>query len=315
MYPWLIPDWHALSQTAQAGRLGHAWLLLGDPGLGKEQLAERLARLHLCQQPDRGEPCGQCHSCQLFDKGHHPDLGTVTIDSKTIGVEAIREICARLQNSAQLGRGKVVIIPDAERMTESAANALLKTLEEPAGDSLLLLIASQVSRLLPTILSRCHKHVCQLPTEGETVRWLAEQGHQATLAQVRICQGAPLRVLRYIEELQDGKRRELLESFVSLSLTPTRATHVCSQLADETQVRLHWLQLFLCDALKTQAGCGHHQLAMPDLAALSQQLAEGNSSEKLLEAEQQLVALKAACQPGQLSNPTIHLMNWLSRWL
>ncbi|MGV2702592.1 UNVERIFIED_CONTAM: DNA polymerase III subunit delta' [Aeromonas salmonicida] len=315
MYPWLIPDWHALSQTAQAGRLGHAWLLLGDPGLGKEQLAERLARLHLCQQPDRGEPCGQCHSCQLFDKGHHPDLGTVTIDSKTIGVEAIREICARLQNSAQLGRGKVVIIPDAERMTESAANALLKTLEEPAGDSLLLLIASQVSRLLPTILSRCHKHVCQLPTEEETVRWLAEQGHQATLAQVRICQGAPLRVLRYIEEQQDGKRRELLESFVSLSLTPTRATHVCSQLADETQVRLHWLQLFLCDALKTQAGCGHHQLAMPDLAALSQQLAEGNSSEKLLEAEQQLVALKAACQPGQLSNSTIHLMNWLSRWL
>ncbi|MDF8331117.1 DNA polymerase III subunit delta' [Aeromonas salmonicida] len=315
MYPWLIPDWHALSQTAEAGRLGHAWLLLGDPGLGKEQLAERLARLHLCQHPDRGEPCGQCHSCQLFDKGHHPDLGTVTVDSKTIGVEAIREICARLQNSAQLGRGKVVIIPDAERMTESAANALLKTLEEPAGDSLLLLIASQVSRLLPTILSRCHKHVCQLPTEGETVRWLAEQGHQATLAQVRICQGAPLRVLRYIEEQQDGKRRELLESFVSLSLTPTRATHVCSQLADETQVRLHWLQLFLCDALKTQAGCGHHQLAMPDLAALSQQLAEGNSSEKLLEAEQQLVALKAACQPGQLSNPTIHLMNWLSRWL
>ncbi|ABO90115.1 ATPase AAA [Aeromonas salmonicida subsp. salmonicida] len=315
MHPWLIPDWHALSQTAEAGRLGHAWLLLGDPGLGKEQLAERLARLHLCQQPDRGEPCGQCHSCQLFDKGHHPDLGTVTVDSKTIGVEAIREICARLQNSAQLGRGKVVIIPDAERMTESAANALLKTLEEPAGDSLLLLIASQVSRLLPTILSRCHKHVCQLPTEGETVRWLAEQGHQATLAQVRICQGAPLRVLRYIEEQQDGKRRELLESFVSLSLTPTRATHVCSQLADETQVRLHWLQLFLCDALKTQAGCGHHQLAMPDLAALSQQLAEGNSSEKLLEAEQQLVALKAACQPGQLSNSTIHLMNWLSRWL
>ncbi|MFS1164806.1 DNA polymerase III subunit delta' [Aeromonas salmonicida] len=315
MHPWLIPDWHALSQTAEAGRLGHAWLLLGDPGLGKEQLAERLARLHLCQQPDRGEPCGQCHSCQLFDKGHHPDLGTVTIDSKTIGVETIREICARLQNSAQLGRGKVVIIPDAERMTESAANALLKTLEEPAGDSLLLLIASQVSRLLPTILSRCHKHVCQLPTEGETVRWLAEQGHQATLAQVRICQGAPLRVLRYIEEQQDGKRRELLESFVSLPLTPTRATHVCSQLADETQVRLHWLQLFLCDALKTQAGSGHHQLAMPDLAALSQQLAEGNSSEKLLEAEQQLVALKAACQPGQLSNPTIHLMNWLSRWL
>lgn len=315
MYPWLIPDWQALSQTAQVGRLGHAWLLLGDPGLGKEQLAERLARLHLCQHADRGEPCGHCHSCQLFDKGNHPDLATIAPDSKTIGVEAIREICTRLQSSAQLGRGKVVIIPDAERMTESAANALLKTLEEPAGDSLLLLIASQVSRLLPTILSRCHKHVCQLPREGETVRWLAEQGHQATLTQVRICQGAPLRVLGYIEQQQDGTRRELLEQFVTLSQSPGKATALCSQLGQETQVRLHWLQLFLCDGLKTQAGCGHHQLAMPDLAILSQRLAEQHSSEKLLEAEQQLVALKVACQPGQLSNPTIHLMNWLSRWL
>ena len=86
--------------------------------------------------------------------------------------------------------------------------------------------------------------------------------------------GHALRVLRYIDEQQDGKRRELLESFVSLSQTPTRAASVCSQLAQESQIRLHWLQLFLCDALKTQAGCGHHQLAMPDLAALSEQLAE-----------------------------------------
>ena len=315
MYPWLIPDWQALSQTAASGRLGHAWLLLGDPGLGKEQLAERLARLHLCQQPDRGEPCSHCHSCQLFDKGNHPDLGQLSREGKTIGIEAIRDICNRLQGSAQLGRGKVVIIPDAERMTESAANALLKTLEEPAGDSLLLLIASQVSRLLPTILSRCHKHVCRLPAEGETLSWLAEQGHQATQAQVRICQGAPLRVLDYIEQQQDGARRELLEHFVALGKAPSKATVLCSQLGQETQVRLHWLQLFICDALKIQAGCGHHQLAMPDLAALSGQLAEQHSSEKLLDAEQQLVVLKAACQPGQLSNPTIHQMNWLSRWL
>ena len=147
------------------------------------------------------------------------------------------------------------------------------------------------------------------------LRWLSEQGHQATQAQVRICLGAPLRVLGYIGEQQDSARRDLLESFVSLSQTPTRAASVCSQLAQESQIRLHWLQLFLCDALKTQAGCGHHQLAMPDLAALSEQLAQLHSSERLLEAEQQLVVLKAACQPGQLSNPTIHLMNWLNRWL
>ncbi|PJG58850.1 DNA polymerase III subunit delta' [Aeromonas cavernicola] len=315
MYPWLIPDWQTLSRTSVAGRLGHAWLLLGDPGLGKEQLADKLACLHLCQQPQGGEPCGHCHSCQLFDKGHHPDLGVISRESKTIGVEAIRDICHRLQRSAQLGHGKVVIISGAERMTESAANALLKTLEEPAGDSLLILIASQVSHLLPTILSRCHKHVCQLPVEGETLQWLADQGHQATLTQVRICQGAPLRVLEYIEQHQDDARRELLADLIALGTTPSKVMALCHQLAEETQVRLHWVQLFLCDALKTQAGCSHHQLAMPDLAIQSQLLAERYASETLLDAEQQLVALKEACQPGQLSNPTIHLMNWLNRWL
>jgi DNA polymerase-3 subunit delta' len=122
-------------------------------------------------------------------------------------------------------------------------------------------------------LSRCHKHVCQL-LRGETSAWLAEQGHQATQAQVRICQGAPLRVLSYIEAQQDDARRALLDGFVSLASAPTRAANVCAQLAEDNQVRLHWLQLFLCDALKLQAGCGHHQLAMPDLASLSQQLAE-----------------------------------------
>jgi DNA polymerase-3 subunit delta' len=76
----------------------------------------------------------------------------------------------------------------------------------------------------------------------------------------------------------------LLDGFVSLASAPTRAANVCAQLAEDNQVRLHWLQLFLCDALKLQAGCGHHQLAMPDLASLSQQLARdtpANGSWKL----------------------------------
>ncbi len=315
MYPWLIPDWHALSQTAQSGRLGHAWLLLGNPGLGKEQLAERLARLHLCQQPDRGEPCGHCHSCQLFDKGNHPDLGTITRDSKTIGVEAIREISlpaaglcpARPWQGGDHSRCGADDRVGGQRPAENPGRAGRRQLAVAYCLPGFPVASHHSQSLSQTCLSvACGRGNSTLV--GRT----GSSGHSGSGADLS---GAPLRVLDYIEQQQDGTRRELLEQFVALSQSPVKATALCSQLGQETQVRLHWLQLFLCDALKTQAGCGHHQLAMPDLAILSQRLAEQHSSEKLLEAEQDLVALKAACQPGQLSNPTIHLMNWLSRWL
>lgn len=315
MYPWLIPQWHSLLDVARAGRLGHAWLLLGDEGLGKEQLADALAQRHLCQQLQDENPCGHCHACQLMAKGHHPDLGRVSREGKSIGVDQIRTLCQRLGESPQLGRGKVVIIEQAQRMTEAAANALLKTLEEPAGNSLILLLASQSSRLLPTILSRCNKHLCPIPPESLTLRWLEEQGIRATPSQVRLCQGAPLRVKVYLEEGGDDERRSLLEQLCRLSLHPVELPALASRIATDLERHLPWLQLLIGDALKLQAHCTSDQLAMPDLVAPLSELAERHSSEQLLHAQETLLRVRETCQPGQLVNPTIHLHKWLGHWL
>ncbi|QFI54673.1 DNA polymerase III subunit delta' [Aeromonas simiae] len=315
MYPWLRKEWLNLLEVARAGRLGHAWLLLGDEGLGKEQLADALAQRHLCQQHIDDQACGHCHACQLFSKGNHPDLGRIGVEGKSIGIDPVREICRRLGESAQLGRGKVVIIEGAERMTEAAANALLKTLEEPAGDSLILLLASQSSRLLPTILSRCNKHLCPIPPESVTLRWLEEQGISATPSQVRICRGAPLRVRQYLEEGGDAQRRELLSSLCRLPEEPSRLAALASSINGDLERHLQWLQLLLADALKVQAGCPAAQLNMPDLADPVGELARQCSTERLLDAQQGLLAIREHCQPGQLTNPMIHLHQWLCRWL
>ncbi|ENY72080.1 DNA polymerase III subunit delta' [Aeromonas diversa CDC 2478-85] len=315
MYPWLIPQWHSLLEVARGGRLGHAWLLLGDEGLGKEQLADALAQRHLCQQLVDDHPCGHCHACQLLAKGHHPDLGRVGREGKSIGVDPVRALCQRLGESPQLGRGKVVIIEQAERMTEAAANALLKTLEEPAGNSLILLLASQSSRLLPTILSRCNKHLCPIPAESLTLRWLEEQGVHATPSQVRICQGAPLRVKAYLEEGGDDERRSLLEQLCRLSRHPAELPGLATRIANDLERHLPWLQLLINDALKLQARCPIEQLSMPDLSLPLSELAESRSSELLLHAQTQLLSVRETCQPGQLVNPAVHLHKWLGHWL
>lgn len=315
MYPWLRRDWQTLLDVAHAGRLGHAWLLLGDEGLGKEQLADALAALHLCQHPTADGACGQCHACQLLDKSHHPDFNRIGREGKSIGVDPVREVCRRLNESAQLGLGKVLIVEQAERMTEAAANALLKTLEEPPGNSLIVLLTSQASRLLPTILSRCNKHHCLQPAEEVTLSWLQGQGIMATPSQVRLCQGAPLRVKAYLEEGSDAMRRTLLEAVVSLRREPTRLPEVASAMATDLEHTIPWLQLLINDVLKCQAGCGVSQLAMPDLDRQLHELAELCSCEQLLDSQRDLVALRERCQPGQLVNPSIHIQQWFSRWL
>jgi DNA polymerase III subunit delta' len=191
--------------TAQARQLlaqrGHAWLLHGPAGLGQYSLALELARAWLCEHPTQAGACGECGSCHAVDVRTHADLcvlmpETTLLDlgwplgekaqadiddkkrkpSKEIRVEAMRDAVEFAQRTSGRGRGKVVLVYPAERMNYVTASALLKTLEEPAGDTRFVLSSEAAHQLLPTIRSRCLGHAMTWPGEQEAVDWLVAQG-------------------------------------------------------------------------------------------------------------------------------------------
>ncbi len=174
LYPWQAGLWQSLAGRSQQA---HAYLLHGPAGSGKRALAEHFARFLLCKAPQSEQACGQCSACKLYAADTHPDLARLEPEEegKGILIASVRALVAKILQTSQQGGRKVVIVEPAEAMTTGSANALLKSLEEPAGSTIFLLISHQFSFLLPTIKSRCVLQVCPLPSEAESVQWLQQQ--------------------------------------------------------------------------------------------------------------------------------------------
>jgi len=145
-----------LARARTADKVHGAYLFEGPAGTGKAELAAWFARLLLCKGADRAavEPCGRCHDCRLLATGAHPDLHVVEADGPRIKVDAIRELRAALGLVANERGRRIALIPEAEKLRAEAANALLKTLEEPPPGAVLLLVTSSAEALPRTLRSR-----------------------------------------------------------------------------------------------------------------------------------------------------------------
>ncbi|MCF2950388.1 DNA polymerase III subunit delta' [Paraglaciecola aquimarina] len=171
MYPWLTDSFKQLSFRVGSKKLHHAMLIQGPTGIGKAYFTQKLAQLLLCANRQQDKVCGACQPCSLYKSGTHPDLHLVESE-KQIGVDQIREAIKKLTGSAQMSGAKVLIIQQADTMTESSANALLKTLEEPTQHTYLLLTTDKPQKILPTIKSRCEKLVLPSPSLDMTINWV-----------------------------------------------------------------------------------------------------------------------------------------------
>lgn len=142
-----------LMRSVQAGRIVHALLLVGPHGSGKRTMARLMAQAMVCSSADK--PCGACPACKRFLAGSHPDVKVVRPEKKTIGVDEVRDLIDALALKPYEGDRHIVLIEQADRLTPSAQNALLKTLESPSGEVMFFLITDAPGALLETIVSRC----------------------------------------------------------------------------------------------------------------------------------------------------------------
>lgn len=197
--PWLEPLQADLWQRLQAGRLGHAPMLVGPQGVGKRILADWLLRLLLCSRPEEpGQACGQCEDCLLVEAGSHPDLQIVAPeeDRQSVGVDQVRGLAERLYLTSARGGHRVGYLPWADALNVNAANALLKTLEEPPAGVWLLLVSEHPASLPITIRSRCQEIPVRAPAPELAAQWLGQELPEATAndreAALELCASAPL---------------------------------------------------------------------------------------------------------------------------
>lgn len=273
--PWLEPLQRALDTALQSDRVGHALLLQVSPGLGGEWLATWLAARLFCTA-DRGRsPCGQCLNCRRVLANEQPDLLRLQPieDSKEIRIDQVREMVAELSLTSH-GRGrKVAILCPAEKLNRNAANALLKTLEEPAGSSLLLLVTGEPSRLPVTVLSRCTRVTIPLPPMPILIDWLKKQGGAQTdwVAVLSALGPKPLLALRSdTETIADLQRETIraLDQAAAGTLDPVETAESWGK--EEFGLRIACIESWLVARIRDWAGGDRRGNAEALFAALDE---------------------------------------------
>ncbi len=228
-------DARAVRAGGQArGEMTHAWLFTGPPGSGREDAARALAAALQCTDP--GPPgCGQCDGCHQSLIGNHADVAMIVSERLSLAVAEARDIIKRSSRLPTLGRWQVTVIESAERMTDEASNAVLKTVEEPPPHSVLMLCAPSTEDLLPTIRSRCRLVPLVTPTCGALAAELTRRdGIEPSMAAfaARAAQGHVARARRLsTEQAARTERREVLSLPRSLGSVGT-ALAAAKELVD-----------------------------------------------------------------------------------
>ena len=251
-YQWQLQTWQRLRSLNSKGRLPHALLFTGGSGIGKQHFAECFARYMLCSSPSE-HACGNCKSCLLLQQGSHPDLMTVVPDEpgKPIKIDQIRRLSQKLSGSAQQGGYRVVVLNPAEEMNINAANALLKSLEEPGDRTLFLLVSHNPGRLMATVRSRCQSYPLALPEQQQAMEWLQQQQVDNPELLLRLSAGAPLRALGLHQQNGIDKRQLLLKGLSATASGRSSVVDVAVVWQKESPIQmLDWLQSLINDMIR-----------------------------------------------------------------
>lgn len=252
---WNSSLWNNVLERRRRGAMPHALLLSGPAGLGKRAFAADLAALLLCERSGE-RACGSCRSCLLVAAGSHPDRVEVKLelrdDGKTlrteIVVEQIRVLSQRLSMTAQFGGHQVAIVDPADLMNVAAANALLKTLEEPGAGTVMVLIGDQAARLPATIRSRCQRLDFLLPNLAEAIAWLKRQGVDSAAQALDAAAGNPGLALELAKSGGLALRTEVASDLAALWSRKAAPADVANRWAKSEGERRTWFAAQLAQA-------------------------------------------------------------------
>ena len=277
----------------QEDRIPHAMLFCGTDGVGKSLVAEALAAAILCHAPVHNQACGHCEACRALAAGTHPDFFQIQPESETkaapaIRIEAVRKLQEEIARIPLLSERRVVIMQEADKMNEAAANCLLKTIEEPSGQIVFILLTSRPSALLDTIISRCMRVEFGILQPEELVKILQQQGIEEPLAGklASIADGSVSKALA----MQDEELLNLqTQAFDLASAAGTLGVEQLLQLAKEMSSHsrerliqwLGFLAMIYRDLLMLYSGSGLPLYNQSDIDRLSSLLNKYHQQELL----------------------------------
>ncbi|PCJ26056.1 MAG: DNA polymerase III subunit delta' [SAR86 cluster bacterium] len=213
--PWQLEMWERLISLYERKQLAHAYLFQGNVDLGKSAFVSALAHTILCQNRSGVLACGECKNCKQGGANYHPDIFEIAPEegSKDIKIGQIRDLSEFVLRTSHSGAAKIAIIYNAHRLNANAANALLKTLEEPGNETYLFLVTDLPGRLVATIRSRCQKINFPAPTRSQAGEWLnGILGKSTSFDELlNAVDNNPIRAL----QIADGDQLKTSQQFVS----------------------------------------------------------------------------------------------------
>lgn len=264
--PWLEKIWHQLTAYKKNKRLPNALLLYGQACSGKSTFINQYAKYILCQQAT-DQACLTCRSCQLFDCGNHPDYFLIQSEDNNIKIDSVRNLTEDVAKTSILGGYQVVLINKAEEMNRAAANALLKTLEEPRGDVFIILLSNNLNAVVATVRSRCQLIKFPMPLIDEAITWLQEQ-QPAAISFLPLTDNNPLRALTFANQKPDMSQDELLALLIDVfknALDPTKAAAQCLK---EPRLNLEILSLLVMELIRVKLASHGSMLSQNKLMQL-----------------------------------------------
>ena len=285
IFSWQQSDWRRL--TRHRNKLHHGLLINGPLGIGKLEFSFELCQYLLCHavSEENNEPCGQCQNCRLFNAGTHPDFHVLTSElesaegrlslltdysnryldsrerekktkhSRVIAVDQVRELIERFSTHAHISTTKVALILPADCMNINAANALLKLLEEPPPDSMLVLVTATPSHLPATIRSRCMTHTLAAPDAKTAADWLAQNLAASSREQIdlalTLANGGPLEARRLSDSGFLQHHQNCLKGFAGVAAKRVNPIEFAGQLNKlEFEQVLAWFHRFVAELAK-----------------------------------------------------------------